>query len=1810
MTTPWAPAGPSVVGNLEKTAPNPPAKPAAKPPVKPQAPFKAAPAPAPETPQAPVLEPPNPVLMQHGYTGGINQFNQRVQNVVDTYKTAYGTPPPPGLIFDLARSKVPDQQFARMFTVPINPVSAQARGTINQHPANDNIVTRPDGLTEQDNPARRLLYNNDVNPVDPTETQPAPTLQRYQLLQQQHPWVAAGMLPLPSGQLSAFWNAIQFAQDHPGATKPLTVGGETLAQYKQENLLGESITGSRPGENPGLATTGYGKKVGPGNLNMAALVQDRQQVARDVTTVKQAQDQLKQLAPTFFAALPSDGFINQDWSKAIGKYQSSAQYFRQQTVRLATDNHFGDNTAAFIHAWQAKQAAIKEQPFLASFLQHQPLAFFDYRTHGGAVKNLLFGNTKGWGWANVPTWGLGALTHVGGLALDEISGTVDQAKIDAAYVTAYMQAIAPKNDPALGQLGWKPLGMTEKQAREHAAKVLHENPTWARVFDPALGTPNDQQLFSKQAAPIFNAAVDLMLGAPKFTGEQVAAGDIAATKASRYFDLKTNLAYNALKQGKIGEASASLEGGLGAERLNTLLEDGVKAGDVSLGQYQHHASEMFSHGETAVGDQTVAGALFRSLRTKDRPTPGPVRTAVQEIHAKVRAVTDQWEETLRARTQQGATSHAVNYISSIRQLTARAAPAGERRYIFAARFPEDTYNWARTQLKAGPDEAAQLRDQAIRLRSRNDIQGITDLFDEARTKFAAIHPDVKIGEAPVSHGPEIESESRTLMYFPAAIETRAQKINAALNKIGKAHRETVVGGSPLPLIPGVFPGIPGFGESLMYKHAVADTTRRVVGGGGVFPVDPAAKALVDGYLKENPEAIRDFGVARSSSVTGETRYITGERPTDPLTFRTGDHTILDKAGKPVKAEAAQEAAGGYLRRNLTSKALKAYQQSSKDNLGPLMDLISKDATFRNLAFKDVRTFTPSTEWQKIPDGISLPTGGEVMERNNIRYVRWADNPPPAIRVGGQTVSQAAEALFNRYQEITDAGVKAGVADPLNQALDVLVKSAGPKGDKKLGKWLADNNIDMPVRDGMVAKSQWDDRMQKWIGTLMTANKWNRGQMFDHVFYGTVQDLVGAGWKTENAVPVAADLAHAQTIYHMLDFSNMLQVEQNLRWLSYFATKHRLYWSWILKQAVARPGLGAAVADVKNQLDSSGNLNFQIYGHQLYVPAARLFWVNPTEYPQTSPIVQFAAEAGKGLVEGKGSQAFADAAGTLTSTSGNLFTRDDQAEALAVKLAAMSAGKIPATADAVTEGMPPSSANQFNAAVNSYSAFFHAQHGDWPNEADAVKHVLLHETARQFWSTNLFLPVLWKGEGSASPKVKQELTTYGHIQDPVKKRAFLEQHPELALRFGVSQDPAVYLHNNRLWDKFNAAEKQVTAARQQIYQEILKGGFTIAVSKQMSALSASWSQKIDQLQLEDAATWQGNPQFAPGRVSDGKVVQPGPWGIQLQGDPFASRAFVHQSFPGIARPQLDAHTVGARIVALQQESATLRAATTPAKIAALGYPDEQHVKERLSEINTILAPFFSYPKDAPAKLQSEYYAKFFTPYATERDKKAAAIALAPQDQQDSLRSQFRAWKDQHDHPVKIEWQGKMIQFPSVVQIGWGRLPEDQRHLGLAQAVTGDWAHIASYEKTMLGVKTTPAVSEGWSLFASTVRDYTKNPSNPNLVASQRTAIAKQIDKYYPGFYKDFLFAAQPKLDRFMATSLYRQMPKDFYSVVVQPAQAFIREIRQNGHRTYYEKAWRNAVETQLMPYIEQDPKLKKALADFGPDFLNTLVSPGG
>lgn len=101
----------------------------------------------------PTLDPPKglPVtsLLDHGFTGGIGNLNDRVAEITASYLKAYGTKPTPALALELALSPVDSAHFPALFTVPTNSDAAAAKGTLAGVPSKVQPLPAPTNPREE-----------------------------------------------------------------------------------------------------------------------------------------------------------------------------------------------------------------------------------------------------------------------------------------------------------------------------------------------------------------------------------------------------------------------------------------------------------------------------------------------------------------------------------------------------------------------------------------------------------------------------------------------------------------------------------------------------------------------------------------------------------------------------------------------------------------------------------------------------------------------------------------------------------------------------------------------------------------------------------------------------------------------------------------------------------------------------------------------------------------------------------------------------------------------------------------------------------------------------------------------------------------------------------------------------------------------------------------------------------------------------------------------------------------------------------------------------------------------------------------------------------------------------------------------------------------------------------------------------------------------------------------------------------------------------------------------------------------------------
>ena len=1807
------------------------------------------PNPATPKPKGP-LETPHPVLQAAGFNGGIQAFNQRVQEIADAHHHAYGQLPSAGLTLDVAKSDVQPKDFPALFSVPKSPIVAQAQGTLKQHQMahpEDYFITRPDGVMQVKTPFTDLAI---AQHVTPSAKQPD-KLTTSQLLKK-YPMVQMGALPIPGAD--GLFRALRSLN---APTPQQTTGGLTPEQML---AMGRS-------PDVQISAAEEASQFGKSSLSSTPAAQ-----AHDVTTIQQAQKELNKAMGT---ALPTTGVINDDWQKALSNWMRSADYFRKQLSFQASNAGFGNDVGAYVKAWHSKQQATSHGLW-GQFLQAMPLPLFG---HGGFWQDLGSLPVYLKGSSNNPLdIGLHGLTRTAGLTLDTVGGTVSQAKADLAAGTtfaAYMNGLHGGN-------------YTYDEALAKARKQLHANPSWMRAFAGGFIPENETGLL-KRIDQFTNVAGDLvLLRKPGFTGERVAAGDLATARNSTYLNTAARWAYQDLaKYGSdgIGRAASRLEGGQGSRALVARAAMLVKTGRMTPEQFAQHVAELYATGKTTItyddritgfhglgegpiegnlGDKhgfffiahdepfarayaedpkagvfsvearaknplvvktkdqldeltnkvpadtsvgygglarwakskgydavvidksatfdqrgftivlnpesarftgeaerlasgknlptrvEVQGATLSSLRTAKLPTPGKVGQWLQEKKGGLRDHLDSYDSEARG-ANAGQVGRAPDLILTLRSAVAHAAPEGGRLGYFQDILPERVFNFV-VKHKLGDDTvslANKLESDLVRFQGKENILGIKSVEDKIRQLYHE-----KYGRTGTSIQDDpfkalIETEAPSVFKFPGGDERKAEdaftsigrftnKVNDGLNKAAKIHARIILSGlNPLT-------GLGGF--SLFWKHMVGDGLRAVVGGisSALTPEVRAARREIADLAANDPELSRRLGATLDRMRTGEANWALnrGGWNVESKSFRTGDY--LDNTPH-------LNAAGEFLRRQLDSKALAAFQQGGT----ALRDLVLSDKTFRAL-------------WQS------------------------AKKANPQL-----SAEDYASVIEQRYKEIQDALSAKGLS--FDDASAILNKNIGHDAGPALGDWIKENGLDFPVTGGQVeTRGTFDDLTGRWVGNvIMRPNKFWRKGLGETVLSKHYAEFRKAGFDEKTALNVATDVAERTVKFHMLDFANRLQVEQDLRWLSYFATKHRLYFKWVLSTFARHPGYAAAVADFAHTLNQSGGITLPvtIFGQKWQVPAERLVWVPGREYDETSPtalaVWNFLKAGGNLDAAVKGA----------VGTNGNILTRSDTATRLGLKLLKIDMGKEGATYSAATAGLDKKTADSVRRAINEYQVEFYKDHGFYAPESQVVKSVLLHQLGQEYWRANLPLPIVPDTNRTDQQKL---LAEYMALVDPKKRAKFLDQHPGFSDTFGVYDDPKKYLHNREYFQRWTSALDAYHAARRDLYAQAKKQGeWTTELEQKRRDLNASLQKTRQQLLVDDARSAGIDPH---GGVPNGTTIPYGPWGKLVNRDPqFDPEHFLSALFPKLDKAQAG-DIIGPLQKSLQNELSLLN---DPQYVrASVQTPEE--IKTLKREILQKIEVFKSYPTDALGKVRDVYQTKYVNKYWQTYDAKLAEIKNAPTSQRNELDSAFRAWRDAQDKPVDING----IKFPAPLRMAWATLDPKTRQERLSYLASKPASSLADYELDLLGVKHPPNVSTALAAIDKATQEYRDQYPGHSVGKAQLLQVAKEISKQrgYEGFYSYYVNTlTAPRVRQFQQTDLYRDMPaavkSKFDQAILQPALQVAHDIKVSKSSTYYLTQWRKAMTTQIQPWLDapDNKDLKDYLAAFGPNFLNEL-----
>jgi hypothetical protein len=767
--------------------------------------------------------------------------------------------------------------------------------------------------------------------------------------------------------------------------------------------------------------------------------------------------------------------------------------------------------------------------------------------------------------------------------------------------------------------------------------------------------------------------------------------------------------------------------------------------------------------------------------------------------------------------------------------------------------------------------------------------------------------------------------------------------------------------------------------------------------------------------------------------------------------------------------------------------------------------------------------------------------------------------------------------------------------------------------KELAKWMKNTDRNVPV-SGHITEGNLHilndpvngfDHLTQWtIGKYMLANKMNRGGLFRDLTARNWHDFQKLGASPEDAHLAAMAVAKKVTRYHMLDLADALKAEQTFRWGDYFLTKHRLYWTWILRSMLHHPEAAVTVGHIRDLVNkySIGNINLPIHipgvqsagGKTPYtIPIARLFWLdsNATQAGAFSHVWN-AIDHGS----------FEQAMPFFKNSPVEATTMDGGLKMLYMYLGNSTGhhlpglGQTPTTSDNVLGYLNPTDGYRFKQAwwrIYSSGQLADAWKGQTTHEIDVqVTHkALLHMVVTGLWRSSAFT-----GGYITDPKLStgQEAiwVKYNETADPIERTKLRLAHPFINGQLGMySSSPVQHMLSNQMWDKFinNVYNPYEQAQNRATLQFQHTGDARFLFGPEWNAIGEKFSKGINQLKAD--AKKAGATDWLGAFNKD-----------QMIGAHQNLAAAIHDLYPSLPAQSI------ARVPGVSQPKQAswvkvyenaLKSDLSPAYIARLPLQDQQAAYVQAAFYKSQLLQFSGPGSTEAGKLRYDYYTKIYGPYKNGLNAlyQNASKGLTTA----SARSYelSRQYMDQHDHPVKLDG----YTFPSAQRLGWLLLPKSAQQATLQRNAYKDWSWLSGFQKQLLGVKVSPSVQSGWNEFNDAIYKGTQqymaahNGSSPKISPTALIGVVNQVNAAHPGFLADYTRSLTPAYARILDTytahpksGLYGTTPnskttwKAFFGEISNTAQGAVGAplpVGDPARLMVWNRDFRKGVWTQLM-----------------------------
>lgn len=208
-----------------------------------------------------------------------------------------------------------------------------------------------------------------------------------------------------------------------------------------------------------------------------------------------------------------------------------------------------------------------------------------------------------------------------------------------------------------------------------------------------------------------------------------------------------------------------------------------------------------------------------------------------------------------------------------------------------------------------------------------------------------------------------------------------------------------------------------------------------------------------------------------------------------------------------------------------------------------------------------------------------------------------------------------------------------------------------------------------------------------------------------------------------------------------------------------------------------------------------------------------------------------------------------------------------------------------------------------------------------------------------------------------------------------------------------------------------------------------------------------------------------------------------------------------------------------------------------RVAALASPRKLNRRLKVLASERLLAGSASKTSLAPDKL-AEYGRKVLGFVNEKRERLDRLFLVGDPVEAPREWAEYRAWLDANDKPITVAGTA----LPSAARVEWAALSEDQRDRELARRVArSKWSNLSSFDKELLGKKTSAQAAEAWAVYKDAIASYQRSQpyDQRTLKRDQLVGIARQVNKAYPGFIRDWQFDQQPLYQRLQELAPYRE-----------------------------------------------------------------------